>query len=71
MRLFRRPDGRYYAIFPPTHDLFGDPVIITYHGSSDSHLGGVKTYYTTDDVARLERTLVLTRLRHGYTETPT
>jgi hypothetical protein len=65
MRIFRRPDGRYYLIAEAQPDLLGDSVILTLHGSVHSRRGGVHTYLSSvtciDD-------LVKTRLRHGYTE---
>ena len=65
MRMFRRPDGRYYLIAQPHQDLLGDWVIMTIHGSIRSRQGGVHTYLaamtTLDD-------LVKTRIRHGYAE---
>ena len=71
MRLFRRDDGRYYAIYPPSRDLFGDLALITYHGNAGSHMGGVKTYYAGDNCEAIlltEKHLVMTRLAHGYKE---
>lgn len=41
MHLFRRPDGRHYAIFQPAPDLLGNEVSVTFHGSSNSRLGGI------------------------------
>lgn len=67
MRLFRRPDGRYYAIAEPRQDLLGDSVIVTVHGSAHSRQGGVHTY--PGEVATLDA-LVRRRLRHGYAEVP-
>lgn len=69
MRLFRRPDGRYYVILQPTVDLFGDPIVMTYHGSQNSHQGGCKTYYCADgNGSRAVDQLVKLRLAHGYKE---
>lgn len=65
MRLFRRPDGRYYFITSPYQDLLGDTVIMTIHGSSTSRLGGVHTYLAS--LTRIED-LARTRIRHGYSE---
>jgi hypothetical protein len=65
MRLFRRPDGRTYAIAEPHPDLLGDSVIMTLHGSTHSRRGGVHTYLA--DVTSVED-LVRTRIRHGYAE---
>ena len=72
MRLLRRSDGRYYAIFPPTRDLFGDRILITYHGSVHSKMGGVKTYFCASDeaIVEAEKRLTKTRLAHGYQEVP-
>jgi hypothetical protein len=65
MRIFRRPDGRHYAISHPAPDLLGDLVIMTFHGSATSGLGGVHTYLanktTVEEIAN-------TRLQHGYVE---
>ncbi|TRZ66906.1 MAG: hypothetical protein D4S02_06025 [Rhodocyclaceae bacterium] len=65
MRRFRRPDGRFYEIAEPTHDLLGDRVISTYHGSIYSRRGGVHIYLadhvSVDDIA-------LARIAHGYVE---
>jgi poly(3-hydroxybutyrate) depolymerase len=65
MRIFRRPDGRHYAISHPAPDLLGDLVIVTFHGSTTSGIGGVHTYLanqtTVDQIAQ-------TRIRHGYVE---
>ena len=65
MRMFRRPDGRYYMITSPYQDLLGDSVILTIHGSASSRLGGVHTYLASR--TRIED-LVRTRVRHGYSE---
>lgn len=67
MRLFRRPDGRYYAIAQPQQDLLGDWVVMTFHGSDTSRLGSLHTYLTS--MIRVEE-LVKTRVRHGYSEVP-
>ena len=65
MRLFRRPDGRYYAILDPVPDLFGEPVIVMFHGSIHSRMGGSRSWpapdIDVDAVARL-------RAGHGYRE---
>jgi hypothetical protein len=68
MRLFTRPDGRYYAILPATQDLLGDWVLMTYHGSVHTRMGGLKTYVATQetDLPAIEHQLVLVRKRHGY-----
>lgn len=68
MRLFRRPDGRYYAILPPARDLLGDWVLVTFHGSSQSRRGGCKTYVAAsgDGLREIERQMIRARLRHGY-----
>lgn len=67
MRIFKRPDGRYYLIAEPQPDLLGDSVILTLHGSAHSRRGGVHTYLSAvtciDDLVR-------TRIRHGYSEVP-
>ena len=69
MRLFRRQDGRYYAILTPTTDLLGDQVVITFRGSMYSKMGGVKSYLVeAGQGADIEQQLVKTRLRHGYIE---
>jgi hypothetical protein len=65
MRIFRRPDGRHYAICTPAVDLLGDLVIITFHGSAMSGVGGVHTYLA--DQVTVEQ-IAQTRLRHGYVE---
>ena len=72
MRLFRRQDGRYYAICSPTRDLFGDRILITYHGNERSNAGGIKTYYsdTDDAIVHAEQVIVKLRLAHGYEEVP-
>lgn len=73
MRLFRRQDGRYYAILDPSRDLFGDPVIVTYHGNKNSRAGGEKTYWAPeegDGIEKVYHAIVKTRLRHGYVEVP-
>jgi hypothetical protein len=67
MRLFIRPDGRYYALFDPQPDLLGDPVILTIHGSRHSKMGGVYTYLASQESAVQ---LVAQRIRHGYQEVP-
>jgi hypothetical protein len=67
MRLFRRNDGRYYAIAEAHRDLLGDSVIMTIHGSSHSRRGGVHTYPGSGVILDA---LVKTRLRHGYAEVP-
>ena len=70
MRLFRRQDGRYYAICSPTRDLFGDLILITYHGNERSNAGGIKTYFsdTDDAIVYWEHVIVKLRLAHGYEE---
>lgn len=65
MRFFIRSDGRYYLIAEPHKDLLGDSVIMTLHGSANSHRGGVHTYLAS--LTTIEA-LVKTRLRHGYSE---
>ncbi len=65
MRLFSRPDGRYYAVFDPEPDLLGDSVILTIHGSHYSKLGGVFTYLASQ-VSTAQ--LAAQRIRHGYQE---
>lgn len=67
MRLFRRPDGRTYAIAEPQTDLLGDSVIVTIHGSRFSRRGGVHTYLSA--LTSIEE-LVRIRTRHGYLEIP-
>lgn len=67
MRLFRRPDGRTYAIADPQLDLLGDSVIVTIHGSVHSRRGGVHTYLS--ELISIEE-LVRIRCRHGYLEVP-
>ena len=68
MQLFHRPDGRYYAILPPSVDLLGDLVLMTFHGSTRSRMGGVKTYVGASGEAlqEIERQVILARKRHGY-----
>ena len=66
MRLFRRQDGRYYAICEHI-DLLGSAVIVTYHGNKNSRAGGLKTYVA--DTMPIER-IVRTRIAHGYKEVP-
>lgn len=66
MRFFTRTDGRYYAIHEPMSDLLGDQVIVTFHGSVHSRLGGVHSYLA--DTVSVEQ-LVRIRYRHGYVET--
>ena len=69
MRLFQRADGRYYAILAPFPDLFGDPVVVTFHGNVHSRIGGQKTYFCDyGDGFRAIECLVKTRLAHGYRE---
>ena len=71
MRLFRRDDGRYYALLDPGYDLFGDPVIITFHGNVWSRAGGEKTYWVPEEGGAIEKvyaSIVKTRIRHGYRE---
>lgn len=71
MRLFRRTDGRYYAIMNPTTDLFGDYVIVTYHGNEKSRAGGEKTFWAPEEgggIEKLYSAIVKTRIRHGYHE---
>ena len=65
MKLFKRTDGRYYAIGQPAPDLFGDQVVVAYHGSIHSRIGGVRTW----PASQLPH-LVKTRLAHGYHEIP-
>jgi len=67
MRLFRRQDGRTYAIADPQPDLLGDSVIVTIHGSVHSRRGGVHTYLSA--LISIEE-LVRIRCRHGYLEVP-
>mgnify|MGYP005614558253 FL=1 len=55
MRLFRRDDGRYYALLDPGYDLFGDPVIITFHGNVWSRAGGEKTYWVPEEGGAIEK----------------
>ena len=68
MHLFRRPDGRYYAILPAARDLLGDLVLTTVHGSVHSKMGGIKAYPAADEteIQALERQIVTARVRHGY-----
>ena len=65
MRFFTRHDGRYYAICPPARDLLGDQVIVTYHGSACSRLGGIHSYPAA--TVSVEQ-LATIRRRHGYVE---
>jgi hypothetical protein len=65
MRILRRSDGRHYAISSPSPDLLGDLVIITFHGSAMSGVGGVHTYLA--DQVTVEQ-IAKARLRHGYVE---
>ncbi len=65
MRYFVRPDGRYYLIQAPAPDLLGDPVILTFHGSRHSRLGGVFTYLEAETSVE---EIVRTRALHGYAE---
>ena len=65
MRYFTRPDGRYYLIQEPGPDLFGDPVILTFHGSRHSRVGGVFTYLEAETSVEV---IVRARVSHGYTE---
>jgi hypothetical protein len=67
MRIFKRPDGRYYVIASPMTDLLGDAVITTFHGSEHSRAGGVFTYLLSE---MSEADIVKTRLAHGYVEIP-
>ena len=70
MRLFRRDDGRYYAIAAPEADLLGDMVVMTFHGNQKSRAGGIKTYVAgIQDPDRVVEEIVKTRLAHGYAET--
>jgi hypothetical protein len=62
MRIFRRPDGRYYVIAQAHRDLLGDWVVMTLHGSVTSRLGGVHTYLAS--MTSIED-LVKTRIRHA------
>lgn len=70
MRLFRRPDGRYYACTEPMRDLLGNLVLVTFHGNKRNRAGGIKTYVVgaAQSVAKIERAIVRTRLAHGYSE---
>ena len=72
MRLFERPDGRYYVIGEPEQDLLGDHVIITRRGSRYSRLGGEKTYFGASllDLDKVITRVAKARIRHGYTEAP-
>ena len=63
MHLLTRPDGRYYVIEPPSLDLLGDEVIVTYHGSSLNRLGGIHSYLARE--TSIEQ-LIRIRQRHGY-----
>jgi hypothetical protein len=65
MRLFKRSDGRYYAICPPVRDLLGDEVIVTFHGNVRSRQGGVYCYPAA---AMSVEQLVKIRQQHGYVE---
>ena len=70
IRIFRRPDGRYYAVCEPIQDLFGDRILITYHGTKYSKMGGIKTYFSETDeaITEIEKIVIKTRLAHGYQE---
>ena len=65
MRYFIRPDGRYYLIMDSAPDLFGDPVIQTFHGSKHNLRGGAFTYLETSTSMEA---IIRTRMSHGYTE---
>ena len=67
MRIFKRPDGRYYLIAEPQLDLLGDSVILTLHCSAHSRRGGVHTYLS--ELISIDE-LVRIRCRHGYLAVP-
>ena len=70
MRLFERPDGRYYLIADAQRDLLGDHVVVTRRGSKFSRRGGCKTYVGQDpiDLDKVIERVARTRIRHGYRE---
>ncbi len=70
MRLFERPDGRYYVIYDPEYDLLGDRVVVTRRGTRYSRRGGSKTYFGADprQLDRVILSIAKTRIRHGYSE---
>ena len=72
MRLFERPDGRFYLITDPHRDLLGDHVVVTRRGSRYSKRGGSKTYAGQDpmDLGHLIVRVAHIRILHGYVEIP-
>lgn len=69
MRLFKRADGRVYAILEPGPDLIGSWVVQTYRGGRHRR-GAVRTFAAVTEMEALaiSSKLAKLRLRHGYIE---